>query len=80
MADSGTVTRGLPYIWDAEDARECVEKMVASSKVFYPGHDRPFRVEGDKIDYLHGPDNIQVNGSTEGGGTASLTLLFLPLA
>ncbi len=47
--------------------------MVASSNVFYPGHDRPFRVEGDKINYLQGPDNIQVIDSTEGGGTASLT-------
>ena len=75
MADSGTITRGLPYniFWDVEDAQESVEKMVASSNVFYPGHDRPFRVEGDKINYLHGPDNIQVIGSTEGGGTASLT-------
>ena len=75
LPESGTVARGLPYnvFWDVDDARESVEKMVASSQVFYPGHDRPFRVEDDHIHYLHGPDNIQVVDSTEGGGSASLT-------
>jgi glyoxylase-like metal-dependent hydrolase (beta-lactamase superfamily II) len=75
MPDSGTVTRGLPYniFWDVEDARESVEKMLDTSKVFYPGHDRPFRLEGQDISYLHGPGRIEVFNSTEGGGTASLT-------
>ncbi len=75
MPESGTVARGLPYnvFWDVDDARTSVEKMVAASQVFYPGHDRPFRVDGEEITYLHGPDNIQVMDSTEGGGTASLT-------
>ncbi len=75
MPESGTVSRGLPYniFWDVEDAQQSVEKMVAASNVFYPGHDRPFRVEGDEIKYLHGPANIEVLDSTEGGGTASLT-------
>ena len=75
MPESGTVARGLPYnvFWDVEDAQESVEKMVAASNVFYPGHDRPFRVEGDEINYLEGPENIHVMDSTEGGGTASLT-------
>ena len=75
MPESGTVSRGLPYnvFWDVEDAQESVEKMVAASNVFYPGHDRPFRVEGDEINYLEGPENIHVMDSTEGGGTASLT-------
>ncbi len=50
MPESGTVARGLPYnvFWDVDDARSSVEKMVASSKVFYPGHDRPFRVDGEE--------------------------------
>ena len=75
MPESGTVSRGIPYniFWDVEDAQESVEKMVAASNVFYPGHDRPFRVEGDEINYLEGPENIHVMDSTEGGGTASLT-------
>ena len=75
LPDGGTVRRRLPYnvFWDVDDARSSVEKMVASSKIFYPGHDRPFKVEGEEITYLHGPENIQVLDSTEGGGTASLT-------
>ena len=75
LPDSGTVKRGLPYniFWDVDDARESVEKMVHSSRVFYPGHDRPFRLEGEAISYLHGPTNLEVFNSTEGGGVASLT-------
>jgi glyoxylase-like metal-dependent hydrolase (beta-lactamase superfamily II) len=75
LPDSGTVKRGLPYnvFWDVEDARASVEKMVHSSKVFYPGHDRPFRLDGEEINYLHGPSNIEVYNSTEGSGIASLT-------
>ncbi len=75
MPDSGTVKRGLPYniFWDVEDARESVEKMVDASQVFYPGHDRPFRLEGSEINYLYGPANIEIINSTEGLGTTSLT-------
>ena len=75
MPDGGTVSRGLPYniFWDVSDARDSVEKMVHSSQVFYPGHDRPFRLEDHTVNYLHGPENIEVVNSTEGGATASLT-------
>ena len=80
MPDSGTVSRGMPtaIFWDVEDAQQSVEKMVASSNVFYPGHDRPFRVEGDEISYLQGTPNIDVLNSTEGGATASLTFTVSP--
>jgi glyoxylase-like metal-dependent hydrolase (beta-lactamase superfamily II) len=75
LPDSGSVKRGLPYniFWDVEDARESVEKMVDSSRVFYPGHDRPFRLDGEEVSYLEGPPNIHVTNSTEGGVVASLT-------
>jgi glyoxylase-like metal-dependent hydrolase (beta-lactamase superfamily II) len=75
LPESGSIARGLPYnvFWDVSDAHESVEKMVAASNVFYPGHDRPFRVEGDEINYLEGPEHIQVLSSTDGGGSASLT-------
>ena len=79
LPDSGTVARGLPtnVFYDVEDARTSVEKMVASSKIFYPGHDRPFRLEGDQISYLEGPFNIEVINSTEGLGETSLTFKVL---
>ena len=74
LPDSGTISRRLPYniFWDAKDAAESVEKMVDASKVFYPGHDRPFRLDGDVITYLEGPTQIEVFDSNEGGGAASL--------
>ncbi len=80
LPDSGTVIRGLPtnVFWDVEDAKSSVEKMVASAKVFYPGHDRPFRLDGDKISYLEGPFSLEIINSTEGGGETSLTFKVIP--
>lgn len=79
LPDSGSVIRGLPtnVFWDVEDAKTSVEKMVASSRVFYPGHDRPFRLDGDQISYLEGPFNLEVINSTEGLGETSLTFKVL---
>ena len=75
LPDSGTVKRGVPYniFWDVEDATESVEKMLDSSKVFYPGHDRPFRLDGDEIGYLHGPSQVEFSNSNEGGGVTAVT-------
>ena len=48
LPDGGSVRRGLPFnvFWDVNDASESVEKMLEVSSVFYPGHDRPFKLEG----------------------------------
>ena len=76
MPESGTVARGIPYnifLGHRRRSRQRREDGGVVQRVFYPGHDRPFRVEGDEIAYLHGPANIEVMNSTEGGGTASLT-------
>ena len=75
LPDGGTVRRRLPYnvFWDVADAAESVEKMLASSHVFYPGHDRPFRLEGDELTYLHGPSELEVHANVEGGGSTALT-------
>ena len=74
MPDGGTVRRGLPYnvFWDVDDAAASVEKMVASADVFYPGHDRPFRLDGEDISYLHGPSQVVFTNSNEGGGVTSI--------
>ena len=75
LPDSGTVRRGVPYnvFWDLKDATESVEKMLDSARVFYPGHDRPFRLDGEETTYLHGPSQIEVVDSNEGGGAIALT-------
>ena len=75
LPEGGTVKRGLPYniFWDVDDARESVEKILDASDVFYPGHDRPFRLDGERVEYLHGPTNVEILGSNEGGGTTAVT-------
>ena len=62
MPDGGTVTRRLPYnvFWDVNDATESVEKILDTSDVFYPGHDRPFRLNDGKVEYLHGPTQVEI--------------------
>ena len=75
LPDGGTVKRGIPYniFWDVKDAAESVEKMLHSSKVFYPGHDRPFRLDGEQISYLDGPTHVELSGSNEGGSETAFT-------
>ena len=75
LPDGGFVRRGMPYniFWDVKQATDSMEKMLDASQVFYPGHDRPFRLEGDQISYLHGPTQIEVLNWNEAGGSAGLT-------
>ena len=79
LPDGGTVRRGIPYnvFWDVDDATDSVEKMLATSQVFYPGHDLPFRLEGEEISYLHGPTEVEITASNEGGSAPALTYKVL---
>ncbi|MBI3965782.1 MAG: MBL fold metallo-hydrolase [Chloroflexi bacterium] len=54
LPNARTTLARMPYliIYDKQAARESAEKIVASCDVFYCGHDRPFRLEGDKVNYL----------------------------
>jgi len=81
MSDGGTVARGIPHnvFWDLKDARDSVEKMVDQSKVFYPGHDLPFRLEADnEVSYLGGPTQIEVVDSNETGKVTAVTFKVNP--
>ena len=75
LPDSDTVKRGMPcnIFWDVGDATESVQKLLDAARIFYPGHDRPFRLDGERVDYLHGPSQVEVSNSTEGGGVTALT-------
>ncbi len=79
IPDSGTIRRGLPYnvFWDVHDAADSVEKMVAAADTFYPGHDRPFIVNGGQIEYMDGPIGMEVTGYTEGGASSSMKYTIL---
>ena len=71
----GALYRKLPYnvFWDVSDASDSVEKMLDVSNVFYPGHNRPFRIEGDEVTYLGGPTKVEIVGTVEGGGHTSVS-------
>ena len=79
LPDGGAVKRGMPYnvFWDVDEAAGSVEKILDSSSVFYPGHDRPFRLEGEDISYLHGPTEVVFTNSNEGGGVTSVAYRVL---
>ena len=72
--------RGLPYnvFWDVDAAADSVRKMVATAEAFYPGHDRPFTLDGDEIGYLEGPIGMEVTGYVEGGAPSSMTYTVHP--
>ena len=75
MPAAATIERKLPYnvFFDVKQATESVERMVDSSNVFYPGHDRPFRldqVNGGGVQYLHGPTQVEVFASNDGANIA----------
>jgi glyoxylase-like metal-dependent hydrolase (beta-lactamase superfamily II) len=78
MPAAASAFTGLPSIifWDEEDARASIQKLLKASRVFYPGHDRPFRLgERNRVDYLEGPDAIRVFGSLGYGvGDVNITL------
>ena len=46
--------RGVPDVafFDAPKAQQSLDHALAAGTVFYPGHDRPFRLENGKVKYL----------------------------
>ena len=46
----------MPYIifWDEDQARQSAIKILEHSRTLYPGHDKPFTLQGDQIKYLQG--------------------------
>jgi N-acyl homoserine lactone hydrolase len=44
--------RNEMVFWNVEEADQTVDKLVTVADVIYPGHDQPFRMDGDKIDYI----------------------------
>jgi len=64
VSDAGAVRRGLPafVFWSVEEAQASLKKIFDASSVIYPGHDRPFKVTGDEIEYLVDAPTIKVSG------------------
>lgn len=57
---------GTPYLifYDEVVARESAAKIKAHCRTLYPGHDRPFRLEGDSVTYLM-PSSIRITTQME---------------
>ena len=74
ISDAGALGRGVPafVFWSVEQAQASLKKIAQTASVIYPGHDRPFKLEGDEINYLEGPTQIEIVGNVEGGGVTAL--------
>jgi glyoxylase-like metal-dependent hydrolase (beta-lactamase superfamily II) len=61
---------GTPYLifYDEAVARESASKIKAHCNVLYPGHDRPFRLTGDSVEYLI-PTSIRITTQIEPSAT-----------
>ena len=65
LSDVGSITRGLPQnvFYDKSQATDSIQKMVDTSKIFYPGHDRPFKIGSSSIEYIEGPTDVEIVNS-----------------
>jgi glyoxylase-like metal-dependent hydrolase (beta-lactamase superfamily II) len=70
MSDAGALARGLPafVFWSEDEARRSIAKVADASPVVYPGHDRPFRISGEDIEYLVEAPTIKISGFLDGTG------------
>ena len=64
ISDAGALRRGLPafVFWSVEQAQVSLRKISETAKVIYPGHDRPFRIDGESFEYLTDSPTIKISG------------------
>ncbi len=64
ISDAGALSRGLPafVFWSVEQAQASLKKISGAAKVIYPGHDRPFRIDGENVEYLTDAPTIKISG------------------
>ncbi len=68
LPNSWSVTSGMPrhVFWNVADAKASIRKLLDGAQSFYPGHDRPFHIDGGKLTYLE-PTSINVFGWPDPG-------------
>lgn len=52
--------------WDPDQADASVRRALDIGDLYYPGHDRPFRLAGDEVDYLVPSRTLTVTASAVG--------------
>ena len=72
-ARSVVTGRPMSIFWDETEGTESVKKLLASSRVFYPGHDRAFRLgNGDAVEYIGGVESVRLLMGHDGIGDVTI--------
>lgn len=77
LTSPGSAFIGKPFLifWDEQEAEESVAKLLKAGRIFYPGHDRPFRLgEGTNFEYLVESRALRVFGSVSHGSEVSVEI------
>lgn len=76
LPNARSALQGMPYLVfdDPVEARESITKIRAHATTIYPGHDRPFRLDGEALSYL-GPGAIHITAQLEPWGSDASILL-----
>ena len=73
MASSVVSKQIMAIFWDEKEAVDSIEKLLDASRVFYPGHDRAFRLHArNAVEYISGADSIRVTLGHDGAGDMTL--------
>ena len=72
ITEAGTIGRGAPGLifWSEDEARESVKRILETTRVIYPGHDRPFQVHATgEIEYLSETPSLKFTGILDHAGS-----------
>jgi glyoxylase-like metal-dependent hydrolase (beta-lactamase superfamily II) len=61
FADVALTRQNPTVFWSPKQARQSIDRVLAVADVIYPGHDRPFALEGDEVRY-HDPIALTIVG------------------
>jgi glyoxylase-like metal-dependent hydrolase (beta-lactamase superfamily II) len=78
LPNSLSVATKLPRLvfFDEEAAKASIRTLLERARHFYPGHDRPFTVEGTKVRYLQTTDVRIFGWPTPGDGEGTPGLVY----
>jgi N-acyl homoserine lactone hydrolase len=82
LVHAWSIRSGLPRLifWDEQQARDSIRTLMDQAQLFYPGHDRPFQVQGDNVRYLEAT-GISFSGfpeAADGDGGSGLAYRLEP--
>ena len=72
---ANSVVTGKPMVifGDQREAAESVKKLLGASRIFYPGHDRPFQLgPHNTVNYIGGADSVRLLLGHDGVGDVTI--------